>query len=256
MKIATWNVNSVRARLEHIQDWIEENKPDLLCLQEIKVQDSDFPEEAFKELGQNVYAHGQKAYNGVAFITPHEMSDIHYGVEDEGLDSQKRLIMGKLNDITYINVYAPNGQDPESDKFVYKEQWYAALKKLFENKLSQTDKVLICGDFNIAPEDRDVHSPDTMLGKCGFHPSEHEWLADFLSWGLTDAFRLHCDDEGIFSWWDYRQGAFQRNRGMRIDHIFVSKPLVPLCKNTYIDTAPRKLEKPSDHTPVVTELDI
>jgi exodeoxyribonuclease-3 len=256
MKIATWNVNSVRARLDHITEWIEENQPDLLCLQEIKVQDSEFPIEAFTDLNQQVYTYGQKAYNGVAFITPHTLTDVKCGMEENEFEGQKRLIMAKLKDITVINIYAPNGQDPESDKFVYKERWYKALKKLFANNFTQQDKVLICGDFNIAPEDRDVHSPDKMLGRCGFHPLEHKWLADFVSWGLTDTFRMHCDEDKIFSWWDYRHGSFAKNRGMRIDHIFVSNSLVELCKNTYIDVTPRKLERPSDHAPVVIELNI
>ena len=256
MKIATWNVNSVRARLEHVIEWIEENKPDLLCLQETKVQDSEFPTDAFTAIGQHVHAYGQKAYNGVAFITPHNLSSIEYGMEGDEFEGQKRLIMATLNGVNVINVYAPNGQDPESDKFIYKERWYKALKQLFENKFTQHDDVLICGDFNIAPEARDVHSPDKMLGRCGFHPLEHEWLSDFVSWGLTDTFRLHCNESNIFSWWDYRHGSFEKNRGMRIDHIFVSNKLVPLCKNTYIDSTPRKLEKPSDHAPVVIELDI
>lgn len=256
MKIATWNVNSIRARMDHVLDWIRENQPDLLCLQEVKVQDSEFPKEPFEALGLHVYTHGQKSYNGVAFITPHELKAVEHGVGVASLDGQKRLIMAKLHGVEVVNVYAPNGQDPESDKFIFKEEWYKALRELFDKRFNPHDKVLICGDFNIAPEDRDVHSPEKMLGRCGFHPLEHKWLKNFTDWGLKDAFRLHNDEEKIFSWWDYRQGAFAKNRGMRIDHIFVSKPLADVCVNTYIDDEPRKLEKPSDHAPVVTELDI
>lgn len=256
MKIATWNVNSVRARLEHVIDWIEENKPDVLCLQEVKVQDCEFPLDAFKDIGMNVYTYGQKAYNGVAFITPHTIDDVKYGMNNEEFEGQKRLIMGKLNGINIVNIYAPNGQDEDSDKFVYKERWYTELKNLFENNFNKQDNVLICGDFNIAPKDIDVHSPEKMLGRCGFHPLEHQWLESFTSWGLTDIFRIQHKDEGLFSWWDYRHGSFAKNRGMRIDYILVSEPLVKKCVNTYIDTTPRKLEKPSDHAPVVVEIDL
>jgi len=252
--ITSWNVNSIRARLDHVLTWLEANEPTLLCLQETKVQDADFPLELFVDAGWHVHLNGQRTYNGVALITRNDLTAITVDTGIPILDAQKRLIGCKMADIQVYNVYVPNGKTPESESFVFKEQWYKALKDYITAHHSPTEKVLICGDFNVAPADIDVFAPDEVRGQCCFHPNEQEWFENLKSWGFTDAFRALYPDTQAFTWWDYRAMAFRRNRGMRIDHHLASKPLMDDVTAVLLDREERKKDKPSDHIPVTLVL--
>ncbi len=253
MKLATWNVNSLNVRLPHVLDWLASEKPDVLCLQETKQEDSKFPYEALKAVGYNAMHSGQKTYNGVAILSPHPIEDQHFGINDYA-DEQKRVIAATINGIRIICAYIPNGQSLESDKYIYKLGWLKALTAYLSEELKQHPKLALLGDYNIAPEDRDVHDPIAWQGQVLVSEPEREAFKQLVALGLHDGFRLFEQAESSFSWWDYRMAGFRRNLGLRIDHILVSTPLVADCKASWIDKAPRKLERPSDHTPVVLEL--
>ncbi|MDJ1183543.1 exodeoxyribonuclease III [Roseofilum casamattae] len=262
MKIATWNVNSIRTRLDIVCNWLKENPVDILGLQETKVVDAQFPRSPLEELGYHVYISGQKAYNGVALLSREPLSDVSMGFapvlgsERVGIfDDQKRLITGVLDGIRIITVYVPNGSDYLSDKYHYKLDWLVLLQEYLQILLSQhAEGLCINGDFNIVPEDRDVYFevPENSQ-KTGTTPKEREALQSILQLGLTDAFRQFNEDEGQYSWWDYRQNSFKRGRGWRIDHHYLSEPLRDRAKSCIIDVAPRHLTRPSDHTPVIVE---
>ena len=254
MKIVTWNVNSLKVRLPHVLDWLAEHKPDALCLQELKLEDKAFPVAELEAAGYHAVFNGQKTYNGVAILTPAAGVTVTDVVRDiPGFeDAQKRIIAATVNDVRVICGYFPNGQAVGSDKFEYKLRWLQALTDWVGDELRQHPRLVLTGDFNIAPEARDAH-PDW---KDEIHVSapEREAFAALTALGLTDAFRLFEQPEPSFSWWDYRMGAFRRNFGLRIDHVLVSEALRPACSACVIDKAPRKLERPSDHAPVVLEL--
>lgn len=261
MQIATWNVNSIRTRLTHITDWLAENPIDVLCLQETKVVDKDFPEEAIQTVGYRAYFSGQKSYNGVAMLSQQPLTDIKTGfaailgqelVGD--LDEQKRVITGMLDDVRIVNLYVPNGSAIASEKYDYKMRWLTVLKTYLEKLLADHEHLLVCGDFNIALEDRDIHDPEGKEKHIMSSPKEREMLTDVLSVGLQDAFRKFHQDGGHFSWWDYRAASFPRNRGWRIDHHYLSPKLYDRAQSCVIDVEPRGLEKPSDHTPVIVEI--
>ncbi|MGK7887474.1 MAG: exodeoxyribonuclease III [Crocosphaera sp.] len=262
MKIATWNVNSIRTRQPHVINWLNENSIDVLCLQETKVIDKDFPREPFEELGYNVYIYGQKAYNGVAIFSRQPMTDIITGFTDvvgeeitQNFDEQKRIISGVIDDIRIINVYVPNGASVGSEKYEYKLHWFEVLKAYLENLLKKESRELcICGDFNIALEDKDIYNSKGKEKHIMSSPVERETLQNILAIGLKDAFRKFTTEEGHFSWWDYRSGGFQRNRGWRIDHLYLTDKLYKKAINCTIDVEPRKQERPSDHTPVILEI--
>lgn len=251
MIIATWNVNSIRMRMERLQRWLEQRKPDILCLQETKVVNEDFPVEPFQALGYQCYVHGQKSYNGVAILARMAAENLVKGLPDEGADAPCRLVAGSFGGVRIINVYAPNGGEVGSDKYAYKLDWYRRLRKLLDSALTPRDKVLLCGDFNVAPEDRDVWDPEKWRGQILFSEPEKEALKNLVDWGLTDALRMHHQESGLYTWWDYREGAFHRGWGVRIDHILVSPPLAQICSAIEIDREERKGEKPSDHAPVL-----
>lgn len=254
MKIVSWNVNSIRARHDIVTEWLDGHKPDLLCLQETKVKDEDFPQQAFADRGYNLYIHGQPAYNGVAFFAKAPVESLVYGMPGQHDDGQqKRFIAGTFGGVHVINIYAPNGQTPEAPAFAYKRDWYVTLNAYLEKAVKDYKHVLICGDFNIAPSDDDVHDPKKLLGTCGFHPEEHVWFGQVMGKGLTDVVRQHQPAGKLYSWWDYRQGALEKDRGMRIDHILTTPALAVHCTAAYVDKEPRLLEKPSDHAPVVAE---
>lgn len=253
MKIATWNVNSLNVRLPHVLDWIAANKPDALCLQETKQEDSKFPFDVLKEAGYNSIHSGQKTYNGVAILSPHEMQDIHMGIPNFA-DEQKRLIAATINGVRIVCVYIPNGQAVGSEKYAYKLSWLNAFTPWLKNELSNHPKLALLGDYNIAPEDIDCHDPAAWEGQVLVSKLEREAFKALEDLGLQDSFRMFEKGEGQFSWWDYRMAGFRRNLGMRIDHILVSTALASAATSSYIDKAPRKLERPSDHTPVVLEL--
>lgn len=251
MKIATWNVNSLKVRLPHVIEWVGQQQPDVLCLQELKMEDKAFPLAEVGSAGYHAVFSGQKTYNGVALLTKEAPQDVCRGIPGFA-DDQKRLIAATVAGVRVISAYFPNGQAPDSDKFQYKLRWIAALRDWLQDELRRHDKLVLAGDFNIAPEDRDAH-PDW---KEAIHvsPPERAAFAALTALGLHDAFRLFEQPERSYSWWDYRMGAFRRNFGLRIDHILVSDALRGKCRACTIDVTPRRLERPSDHAPVSVEL--
>lgn len=253
MKFATWNVNSLNVRLPHVLDWLRDAQPDVLCLQETKQEDSKFPYEALKQAGYDAVHVGQKTYNGVAILSSHPLKNIQCNIPDFD-DDQQRIIAADINDIRVVCAYIPNGQALDSDKFQYKLRWLNALNRWLKTELASHPKLLLLGDYNIAPEDRDCHDPAAWVGQVLVSPPEREAFQQLIRLGLHDSFRLFEQPEKSFSWWDYRMAGFRRNLGMRIDHILVSDALKASCAEAYIDKAPRKLERPSDHTPVVLQL--
>jgi exodeoxyribonuclease-3 len=255
MRLATWNVNSLRVRLPHLLDWLKAAQPDVACLQETKTEDANFPVAEIEAAGYQAVFCGQKSYNGVAILSRSALSDVQHGIPDFP-DDPKRVIAATVNahfgPIRIINLYAPNGQEPGSDKYAYKLQWYAALTRWLKGEVEK--KLAVLGDLNIAPEARDVHNPKRWEGKIHFSEPERAAFREVLQVGLTDAFRLFEQPEKQFSWWDYRLKAFERGWGLRIDHILLSPSLVPSCTACSIDIEPRKRERPSDHAPVIAQL--
>ena len=253
MQLATWNVNSLNVRLPHVLDWLRDNPIDVLCLQETKQEDSKFPYDDLKAAGYKAIHSGQKTYNGVAILSRHDMIDVAHGIpgfEDE----QKRVISATINGIRVVCVYIVNGQAVDSEKYDYKMRWLEALISWLGVELIKYPNLVLLGDYNIAPADRDCHDPAAWIGQILVSPREREMFTKLTQLGLHDSFRLFEQPEKSFSWWDYRMMGFRRNFGMRIDHILVSDALKDQCESCIIDKAPRKLERPSDHTPVVLSL--
>jgi len=255
MKIATWNVNSILARLPLVQRWLDEAKPDVLCIQESKCMDDRFPAAAFAELGYQSAIFGQPTYNGVAILSRSECKDVQRGFPDDGPDAQARLIAASIDGVRVVNVYIPNGAEVGSDKYQFKLEWLRRLRTFFDAHYQTTEQVLVCGDFNVATEDRDVHNPKLWEGKVLFSEPERAALAEIKEWGFIDAFRLRNDEDKQYSWWDYRMMAFRRNWGLRIDHIWVTEPLATRARAAMIDKATRGWERPSDHAPVIVEFE-
>lgn len=251
MKIATWNVNSIKVRLPHLLDWLASNQPDALCLQELKCEDRAFPLAEIEAAGYRAVFNGQKTYNGVAILTRSEATEVTRDIPGFA-DEQKRVIAATVDGVRVVCGYFPNGQAVGSDKFAYKLSWLTALTDWLREELQRHPKLVLAGDYNIAPEDRDA----TPEWQDEIHVSEPEREAfrALLGLGMTDAFRLFEQPEKSYSWWDYRMMAFRRNVGLRIDHLLVSAPLVPQVTACVVDKAPRKLERPSDHAPVVLSL--
>lgn len=255
MKVATWNVNSLKVRLPHVLEWMESAGPDVLVLQEIKQTNDDFPVKAFADVGYQAIASGQKTYNGVAVITRRTPRD---AVTDfPGFDDpQRRILASTIGDLRVVNLYVPNGQEVGSDKYAYKLGWLAALGNFLRGELASHEHVIVLGDFNIAPEDRDVYDPVKWGDAVLCSPAERQALSDLLELGFVDVFRRFEQEEKSFSWWDYRAAGFRRNAGLRIDLILASELLAGKCIASYIDREPRTWERPSDHTPVIAEFDI
>ncbi len=258
MKVATWNVNSIRSRLQIVTDWLQQHRVDVLCLQETKVQDQDFPRSHFAELGYNIYISGQKSYNGVALFSSKPLEDVSCGfspiVGEVGeLDVQKRVISGIADGVRIVNLYVPNGSALGSDKYAYKLEWLGLLRQYLQTLQTRGQEICVCGDFNIAPEDKDIYTNKARDKHIMSSPVEREALSQILQLGFQDAFRKFTDEPGQFSWWDYRSGGFSRNRGWRIDHHYLTEQLYQQASNCWIDVEPRKLEKPSDHAPVIVE---
>lgn len=257
MKIATWNVNSLRVRLPQVLDWLAANPVDALCLQETKQEDSAFPHAELAAAGYRAVHAGQKTYNGVAILARQPLGDIQRGIVGFD-DPQQRLIAATLDTATgplrLVCAYFPNGQEVGSEKYEYKLRWISALTNSLRQELANTDKLALVGDFNIAPEDRDVHDPAAWKDKILCSAPERRAFQDMLELGLIDAFRLFDQAENSFSWWDYRMMGFRRNLGLRIDHILISRGLRDHCVSCQVDKAPRRLERPSDHAPVVADL--
>ena len=254
MKLATWNVNSLKVRLPHVLQWLQESPVDVLCIQETKLTDDKFPVAEIEAAGYHVAYTGQKTYNGVAIISRHAMTDV---IKNNPLfeDEQQRLISATIDGMRIICAYTPNGQSLDSDKYQYKLKWLAALQQWLTAECKTYPKLALLGDYNIAPEDRDVHDPAAWVGQNLVSEPERSAFQQLLGLNLTDAFRMFEQAEKLYSWWDYRQMAFRRNMGMRIDHILLSQALAEKCSACVIDKVPRKWEQPSDHTPVVATID-
>lgn len=261
MKIATWNVNSIRIRQQSIIDWLQINPVDVLCLQETKVIDEDFPREPFEKLGYHLYIAGQKSYNGVAIFSLQPLTEISIGFAPvlgnllaEDFDLQKRVISGIIGEIRIVNLYVPNGAAIDSDKYDYKLRWLKTLQEYLKFLCEKTPKEFcVCGDFNVALEDKDIYDSKGKENHIMSSPGERKALQEVLDIGLKDAFRKFTTEGGHFSWWDYRQGGFQRNRGWRIDHHYLTSNLYEKAISCKIDVEPRKLPQPSDHAPVIVE---
>ncbi len=255
MRIATWNVNSVRTRLPRLISWLGRRQPDVVCLQETKVVDEAFPLADIEALGYHCLLNGQKTYNGVAILSRVPPSGAVRLLPGDESDAERRILIATIDGIHIVNVYAPNGGDVGLPKYAYKLEWYRRLREFLESSFDASDDVLICGDFNVAPEDRDVWDPQKWRGQILCSGPEREALRNLTSWGLKDALRLHSSEGGLYTWWDYRAGAFHRGWGLRIDHILVTEPLAKRCTDVEIDRNERKGEKPSDHAPVIATLE-
>lgn len=259
MRIATWNVNSIRPRLEHLAQFLRSAEPDVVCLQETKVEDAKFPEEAIGEMGYRAVFSGQKSYNGVAILARYGLvpGDVQKDLEGDADDTQRRFLACTIDGVRLLDVYVPNGQAVGAPAFAYKLAWLARLRRELGRAQAENERVLVCGDFNIAPAPIDVCDPKRWEGQVLCHPDERAALASLRELGFVDAFRdKHPDETLAFTWWDYRMGAFRRNMGLRIDLVLLTKPLAHRCTSVRIDRAPRELERPSDHTPVLVDLDI
>lgn len=253
MQIATWNVNSLRVRLPQVLDWLRAAQPDVLALQEIKCLDAEVPAAAFAELGYRVVSSGQKTYNGVATLARQPLEDCCVSLPSHD-DPQRRLLAASVGGVRVINVYVPNGERVGSEKYGYKLDWLGRLRDYLADELTRHPRLVVLGDFNIAPEPRDVHDPAAWEGQVLFSEPERQAFRDLLGVGLADSFRLFEQADGEYSWWDYRMGSFRRNRGLRIDHVLLSEGLRGACSGCRIDAAPRRNERPSDHAPVIAAL--
>ena len=262
MLIATWNVNSIRSRIDHVKEWLITNNVDILCLQETKTEDQFFPVEIFSNLGYEVSISGQKSYNGVAIISILPISDIRLGFDTvisdykdlAVLSQQKRIISAEINDIRIINVYVPNGSSLDSDKFIYKEKWIKGLHAYLRKINLNHTPICLLGDFNIAPEDKDIHTPSNFEESIMASSKERKLLKDALGGELEDVFRIFEPGGKNWSWWDYRHSAWERDKGWRIDHIYLTEDILSCANSCWIDKEPRSREKPSDHAPVVVDI--
>lgn len=255
VKVASWNVNSIRAREQAVVQWVRLNQPDVLCLQETKVTDDEFPSEELQRMGYAVAAWGQPAYNGVAIVTRQPLSAVTLGLSDEGADAERRAIAATVGSIRVLNVYVPNGKGVDTPAFGDKLAWLERLRRTLEEREKVHARLLVCGDFNVAREDRDVYDPEAFREKLHCHPAERRAFQQLLDQGLCDAFRHFHARPGLYSWWDYRGGGFRKNQGLRIDYVLVTRPLLDVCHEVRIDLEPRRADKPSDHAPVVVDFD-
>jgi exodeoxyribonuclease-3 len=251
MRLATWNVNSLKVRLPQLLDWLPQSAAHVVCLQETKLEDAKFPRAELEAAGYHAAFSGQKTYNGVAIVSRSAPEDVSVGFPQE----QKRLVAATVEGVRVVCVYCPNGQAVGSEKYEYKLQWFAQLRAWLQDELARHPRLAVLGDFNVAPEDRDVHDPKAWEGQVHVSEPERAAFRALLELGLADAFRLFPQPEKSFSWWDYRMMGFRRNAGLRIDQILLSTPLAARCTACTIDKAPRRLERPSDHTPVIADLD-
>lgn len=255
MILATWNVNSINKRLPQLLDWLQQIKPNVVCLQETKSIDEKFPCDELKSLGYYIECYGEKAYNGVAILSDKPLTNVERGLQNEVPPSSKRIIAGSYDDIRVVDVYIPNGGGLGSERFAYKLEWIASLKQHLSSRHSPSEKLVVTGDFNVAPGDLDVFDPKLVAGGILVSDNERNAINTLREWGLVDVFRKLHGEGRFYSWWDYRMNAFRKNMGFRIDHIWATPPLAELATSIYIDKEPRKLEQPSDHAPVVAEFD-
>jgi len=253
MRLATWNVNSVRARLERLLAWLERNEPDVMCLQETKATDEAFPREPIEEAGYHAAVFGQKTYNGVAILSRAEPEGVHRGLDD---DPEARFLEARVGKLVVLCAYVPNGQAVGSDKWAYKLGWLRRLRAHLERHHTPDEPLVLVGDFNVAPDDRDVALPEAWADSVLCHAEGRAALENVCRWGLVDVVRAPPPDGGVYSWWDYRQLAFPKNNGLRLDHVLATRPLADRCARAWIDRDERKGETPSDHAPVVAEFDL
>jgi exodeoxyribonuclease-3 len=256
MRLATWNVNSIRARLERLVDWLASRRPDVVCLQETKCADDQFPFAELAAVGYRAATFGQRTYNGVAILAREEPADVVRGLQDGIEDPQSRAIAASFGALRVVCAYAPNGQALGSSAYAYKLAWFQRLRRTLEARHAPGELLAVCGDFNVAPEPRDVYDPVGWEGQVLCSAPEREALAHLCGFGLRDAFRLHHPEAGRYSWWDYRMLSFAHNRGLRIDHLLVTDSLAERCRGCDIDRDARKGKKPSDHAPLWAELDL
>lgn len=259
LKVATYNTNSVRARLPIILAWLAKEGPDVLCLQETKVPDDAFPKEAFVEAGYRALFRGEKGYSGVAMLIRESAAakNIRYGLDDDGPPDESRLLAAEVRGIPIVNTYVPQGQDPKAEVFQYKLAWFARLFSYFDRHFSPQEPLLWMGDFNVAPEPIDVHDPVRLLGHVGFHPDEHRALAAVKAWGFADVFRKHEPTTNQYTFWDYRvKDGVARGKGWRVDHIWATAPLADRSIRAWIDPEPRLAKRPSDHTVLAAEFEL
>ena len=255
MRLASWNVNSLRMRLGHVQRWLASHPVEVLALQETKVRDEQFPLEAIRAAGYHVAFAGQSGYNGVAVLSRTPPAGVVTRLPGEE-DPQRRLLAASVGTLRVVNVYVPNGKAVGCEKYAYKLDWLARLKAFVAEEIRHHPYLAVMGDFNIAPDDRDVHDPALWENKIHCSAPEREALAALTSLGLADSFRLHAQPPGVFSWWDYRLNGFRRNLGLRIDLILLSQALAAVCRESYVDTRARGWERPSDHAPVVAGVEL
>jgi exodeoxyribonuclease-3 len=255
MKLATWNVNSLKVRLPQVLDWVGRQQPDVICLQETKTEDANFPRAQIEGAGLHALFAGQKTYNGVAILSRAPAADPVMSIPAFP-DEQKRVLAATLDGVRVVCLYVPNGESVGSEKYQYKLRWLAAVREWLKEELSRHARVAVLGDFNVAPEARDVHDPQLWEGKVLFSEPERAALRELMGLPLHDSFRLFEQPEGSFTWWDYRMNGFRRKMGLRIDHILLSESLARECKSCVIDVEPRRAERPSDHAPVMAEIKI
>ena len=254
MRLATWNVNSLGARLHRVEAWVAQVQPDVLCLQETKCADDAFPSMDFSMWGYESVSHGEGRWNGVAIVSKVGVADIRPGLDDADLDIEARLLTVRCGDVHVVTAYVPNGRSLDAPQYEQKLKWLARLKALLADRYDPAvDQVVLCGDLNIAPDDRDVYDPAMYVGSTHTSEPERQAFTDLLDWGMVDVFRKHYDAGGLFSWWDYRAGNFHKHKGMRIDHVLATPPLADRSAAIIIDRNARKGEKPSDHAPMVVD---
>ncbi|MDQ3027139.1 MAG: exodeoxyribonuclease III [Pseudomonadota bacterium] len=253
MKIATWNVNSLRVRLPHLLYWLAAHSPDAMCLQETKCEDATFPADELRAAGYCSVHNGQRTYNGVAILSRIESGGVCRGIP-RFTDEQSRVIAADIDGVRVVSVYVPNGQSVGSDKYAYKLRWFEALAAWLETEIAAHPRIAVLGDFNVAPEGQDVHDPAAWAGQVLFSDPERAALRRLFTLGFVDAFRLFAQPERSYTWWDYRMNAFRRKMGLRIDHVLLSPALAASCRACTIDLEPRRLERPSDHAPVICEI--
>lgn len=251
MLLASWNVNSIRARLPRLLAWLERRSPDVVCLQETKVVDRDFPTDEIAALGYRTLCFGQKTYNGVAILSRSEPTDVQQGLPDDPPDAERRLLAATIGGVRVVNVYVPNGTALEDPRYQGKLEWYRRLRRHMEATSSPDRELVVCGDFNVAPEDRDVWDVEQWRDQLLFTQPEKDALQHLVAWGLEDTLRRLHPEEQMFTWWDYRNAGFFRGWGLRIDHVLATPPLAARCTAVEVDRAERKGEKPSDHAPVL-----
>ncbi|HEY9868944.1 MAG TPA: exodeoxyribonuclease III [Candidatus Obscuribacterales bacterium] len=256
MIIASWNVNSISVRLPHLLEWLKQHQPHVMCLQETKTVDEKFPLKPIEEAGYHCEFHGEKAYNGVAVLSRQQPSFVQKGFPGDAETASRRFLEVKVGPLHVLNVYVPNGSEVGSDKYFFKLKWFEQLKHHLRSRHKPGELLIVCGDFNVAPEERDVYDPVALANQILFSPDERAALESVKEWGLVDTFRQHNQEAGQYSWWDYRMAAFRRNMGLRIDHILATRPASEKCTRAWIDKEPRKLEKPADHAPVAAEFSV